>query len=91
MALSEPQPPTRAITPDVLDEMDQALSMGALFNPESFGSMLRTGDNPIQRWRDAIAAERASHQAEIAELRAQMDRALNLYEERIEEMLHGTE
>ena len=39
----------------------------------------------------ALAAERASHQAEIAKLRAQMDRAANLYEERIEEMLHDTE
>lgn len=38
----------------VVDELNSALSMGSLFNPEMFGSMLRTGDNPILRWRDAL-------------------------------------
>ena len=39
---------------DVIAEMTEALAAGALFNPEMFGSILRRGDNPILRWRDAL-------------------------------------
>ena len=40
----------------VRDEMTEALSSGALFNPEMFGSMLKGSDNPILRWRDSLDA-----------------------------------
>lgn len=72
-----PQDQTRTqdTTPDLLAEMNEALQAGALFNPEMFGAMLKAGDNPILRWRDALAAERASHAAELKSKDAEIARA----------------
>lgn len=39
----------------VIAEMTDALSNGAFFNPEMFGSMLKQSDNPIFRWRNRLA------------------------------------
>jgi hypothetical protein len=54
-AESRLQQQTQAIRA-VVRELNEALQAGALFNPESFGLMLRRGDNPILRWRNELAA-----------------------------------